>query len=144
VSFFLFSVVLDFEMILVSARIECTVKYADELSSDLQSTFPGALDRNIMTAIETVANRILDTARILVPVRTGFLLSTIGSEVLARWAFTIYARAPYAGYVEWGTFRMYARLYMTRAIEQHQGELPQEIDSAVRQSAQECGVISVG
>jgi hypothetical protein len=128
----------------MSARIECAVTYADQLSTALQSTFPGALDRNIMAAIEAVVNRILDTARILVPVRTGFLLSTIGAEVIARWAFTIYARAPYAGYVEWGTFRMVARLYMTRAIEQHQGELPQEVASAVRQSAQECGVMSLG
>jgi hypothetical protein len=134
-------VVLNFEMMLVSARIECTVNYADEFSSALQSAFPGALDRNIMTAIETVANRIIDTARILVPVRTGFLLSTLGSEVLARWAFTLYARAPYAGYVEWGTFRMYARLYMTRAIEQHQGELPQEMANAVIQSAEESGIV---
>jgi hypothetical protein len=94
-----------------------------------------------MAAIEAVVNRILDTARILVPVRTGFLLSTIGAEALARWAFTIYARAPYAGYVEWGTFRMHARLYMTRAIGQHQGELPQELANAVIQSAQESGIV---
>lgn len=128
----------------MSARIECTVAYAEELSTALQTAFPGALDANIMTAIETVVNRILDTARQLVPVRTGFLLSTIGAEIFARWAFTLYARAPYAGYVEWGTFRMYARLYMTQAIEQHQGELTQEVANAVRQSAQECGVISLG
>ena len=68
----------------------------------------------------------------MVPVRTGFLLSTIGAETLARWAFTLYARAPYAGYVEWGTVRMAARLYMTRAIEMHQGELTQEVANAVR------------
>jgi hypothetical protein len=117
------------------------VNYADQLSAALQSAFPGALDRNIMVAIEAVVNRILETARILVPVRTGFLLSTIGSEVLARWAYTIYARAPYAGFVEWGTFRMYARLYMTRAIQQHQEELPQELANAVIQSAQESGVV---
>jgi hypothetical protein len=60
----------------VSARIECTVKYANELSTALQTTFPGALDKNIAVAIEKVVNEILDTARILVPVRTGFLLST--------------------------------------------------------------------
>lgn len=94
-----------------------------------------------MAAIQTVVDRVLDTARRLVPVRTGFLLSTIGAETLERWAFTIYARAPYAGYVEWGTFRMYARLYMTHAIEMHQGELTQELADAVVKSAQESGIV---
>ena len=124
----------------MSARIECTVTYAAELSSALQAAFPGALDANILFAIETVVNRILDTARRLVPVRTGFLLSTIGAEVFERWAFTIYARAPYAGFVEWGTFRMVARLFMTHAIEMHQAELTQELADAVVKSAQESGI----
>jgi len=124
----------------LSARIECTVTYAEELSSALKAAFPGALDNNVLFAIETVVNRILDTARRLVPVRTGFLLSTIGAEVFERWAFTIYARAPYAGFVEWGTFRMVARLFMTHAIEMHQAELTQELADAVVKSAQESGI----
>jgi hypothetical protein len=130
-------------VIFVSARIGCEVLYVNELASALQA-FTGSLDDGVLSAIQTVVDRILDTARQIVPVRTGFLLSTIGAEVIAKWAFTIYARAPYAGYVEWGTFRMYARLYMTHAIEQHQGELTQEIADAVVKSAQESGVISFG
>lgn len=126
----------------MSAKIGCEVLYVDELSSSLQA-FAGSLDESVLSAIERVVDRILATARLLVPVRTGFLLSTIGAEVIAKWAFVIYARAPYAGYVEWGTFRMYARLYMTHAIEQHQGELQQEIASAVVQSAQESGIVAV-
>ena len=125
----------------MSARIECTVQYAEQLSSALQAAFPGALDQNILSAIETVVNRVLDTARRLVPVRTGFLLSAIGAEVFEKWAFTIYARTPYAGYVEWGTFRMIARLFMTRAIEMHQAELTQELGDAVIKSAQESGIV---
>lgn len=125
----------------MSARIECEVVYAEQLSYALEAAFPRALDANILAAIETVVNRILDTARRLVPVRTGFLLSTIGAEVFEKWAFTIYARAPYAGYVEWGTFRMYARLFMTHAIEMHQAELTQELADAVIKSAQESGIV---
>jgi len=128
----------------LSARIECTVTYAEELSSALQAAFPGALDNNILFAIETVVNRILDTARRIVPVRTGFLLSTIGAEAFEKWAFTIYARAPYAGYVEWGTFRVAARLFMTNAIAMHMDELTQEVANAVIKSAQESGIEHLG
>jgi hypothetical protein len=124
----------------MSARIECEVEYAEQLSYSLQAAFPGALDNNVLNAVETGVNRILEDARHFVPIRTGYLLSTIGAETLAKWSFTIYARASYAGYVEWGTRRMHARLYMTRAIEMHKDELSQELADAVIKSAQECGI----
>jgi HK97 gp10 family phage protein len=78
-----------------------------------------------------VADRILETAQMFTPVRTGFLLSTEGLESEGEWAFVIYARAFYAPFVEWGTRRMCPRLFMTRAFELHKDELPMEIDNAL-------------
>jgi len=124
----------------MSLEINCEVLYADALSAALSSTFPDSLDTNISQAMQTVINRILETARHLVPVRTGYLLNTIGSESLPKWSFTLYARAHYAGYVEWGTRRMYARLYMTHAIEQHESEFDDELANAVILSAEESGL----
>jgi HK97 gp10 family phage protein len=46
---------------------------------------------------------------------------------------TFYANAPYAGFVEFGTKRMAARLFMTRALEQHKEEFPREVQSALVQ-----------
>lgn len=116
----------------MSARIQVTVEYAATLTEALRATLPGLLASNVSNALQTVGERMADSARHFVPVRTGFLLSTIGLELGAdRWIFSLFARAPYAGYVEWGTRRMAARLYMTRALELHRDEMVQEVQNAV-------------
>ena len=120
--------------------MNCEVLYAEELANALESSFPNSLNTNIAQAMQTVVDRILDTARQLVPVRTGYLLSTISAETTQKWSFTLYARAHYAGYVEWGTRRMYARLFMTHAITQHESEFQDELANAVIQSASESGI----
>ncbi|MGD0159684.1 MAG: HK97-gp10 family putative phage morphogenesis protein [Candidatus Bathyarchaeia archaeon] len=100
----------------------------------LQSFFQN-LPPNLKTAVQnaelTVAERILFTMQTLTPVRTGFLLSTEGIQPQGDWGFTIYARAFYAHYVEFGTRRMSPRLFMTRAIELHRGDLQNEIWSNI-------------
>ena len=87
----------------------------------------------VASAMKTVADRILDTSNVLVPVRTGFLKSTLGYRQDSNFQVTFYATAPYASYVEFGTSRMSARLFLTRAIEQHQTEFAQEVLSALGQ-----------
>lgn len=131
-------------MMFVSLVMQCEVLYAEQLSSSLQNVFPGELDASISQAMQTVVDRILGEARALVPVRTGFLLSTIGTETLGKWAFKLYARAPYAGYVELGTRRFVGRFYMLRAIEMHQGEFIEEVANAVMRAAEESGVTWIG
>ena len=87
----------------------------------------------VASAMKTVADRILDTSNVLVPVRTGFLKSTLGYRQDSNFQFVFYATAPYAGYVEFGTSRMAARLFLTRAIEQHKPEFKQEVESVLGQ-----------
>ena len=87
----------------------------------------------VASAMKTVADRILNTSNVLVPVRTGFLKSTLGYRQDSNFQVTFYATAPYASYVEFGTSRMSARLFLTRAIEQHQTEFAQEVLSALGQ-----------
>jgi HK97 gp10 family phage protein len=84
-------------------------------------------------ALMRISERVLDTSNTLVPVRTGFLKSSMGVRQENNFQITFYANAPYAGYVEFGTRRMAARLFMTNALQQHQQEFPREVESALVQ-----------
>ena len=108
--------------------------------SELLSGFRNLLDKfpdNVQRALLSGGELLTNTAHVLVPVRTGYLRSTIGFEAAGQLDILFYARAPYAGYVEWGTRRMQARLYMTRSIEQHREDLRDLVEQAVFQTVQE-------
>jgi hypothetical protein len=87
----------------------------------------------VTSAMKTVAERVLETANVLVPVRTGFLKSTLGYRQDNPFQVTFFATAPYAPIVEFGSRRMSARLFLSRSIEQHAAEFPQEIESMLAQ-----------
>jgi HK97 gp10 family phage protein len=114
----------------MSAVIHVEVEGLEETLRNLRE-FPVGLDEKVQDAVLTVANRMLETAQRLAPIRTGYLRSTIGIEPSGRWSFNLYARAFYAPYVEWGTWRMQAHLFMTRAFQRHQAELAEETQNAV-------------
>ena len=96
---------------------------------NLMQQYPEAVGAALMR----IAEQVLDTSNTLVPVRTGFLKSSIGVRQENNFQIIFYANAPYAGYVEFGTRRMAARLFMTRALEQHKEEFPREVQSALVQ-----------
>jgi HK97 gp10 family phage protein len=121
----------------LSAVIQVQVNYAAELAARLRSEFPVATDDRIQEAIITVAQKINDEALRLVPVRTGYLRSTIMSESVGKWSFRIMARAYYAPYVEFGTRRMMPRLFMTHALMLHQTELLEEVENGVARAIQD-------
>jgi HK97 gp10 family phage protein len=121
----------------MSVNFQIEIDYADQLAEALQEVMPDLLAKYVADAVKTVADRMLEDARRFVPVRTGYLLSTIALETdLGQFAYALVAKAPYAGYVEWGTRRMAARHYMRRAVEAHESEMPQEIMNAVIQAAE--------
>jgi len=97
--------------------------------SDYVEAFPSTVGG----ALQVVAERVIETANVLVPVRTGFLKSTLGYRQDTPLQITFYATAPYASYVEFGTRRMAARLFLTRSIQQHEAEFPQEVENVLRQ-----------
>jgi len=59
---------------------------------------------------------IKEYARAIVPVRTGYLQSTIYYRT-AEWEIIVGARALYAGYVEYGTRYMAAQPYLGPAFD---------------------------
>lgn len=70
-------------------------------------------------AAEIFKTVFLDVARKLVPVRTGYLKSTITAEIgeASIGEVTVEASAEYAQYVEFGTYRQMAQPYFIPAIE---------------------------
>ena len=70
-------------------------------------------------AAEVFKAMFLDVARQLVPVRTGYLKSTITAEIgeASIGEVTAEASAEYAQYVEFGTYRQMAQPYFIPAIE---------------------------
>ena len=70
-------------------------------------------------AAEVFKAVFLDVARELVPVRTGYLKSTIAAEIGEAniGEVTVEASAEYAQYVEFGTYRQMAQPYFVPAIE---------------------------
>ena len=70
-------------------------------------------------AAEVFKAVFLDVARELVPVRTGYLKSTIAAEIgeASMGEVTAEASAEYAQYVEFGTYRQMAQPYFIPAIE---------------------------
>lgn len=114
----------------MSVNIQVTVEQG--LTAALQSlieNYPEAVGAALMR----VAEQVLQTSNVLVPVRTGFLKSSIGVRQDSNFHVTFYAAAPYSQYVEFGTSRMSARLFMTHALQQHEEEFPREVESALVQ-----------
>ena len=70
-------------------------------------------------AAEVFKTMFLDVARELVPVRTGYLKSTIAAQIgeATIGEVTAEASAEYAQYVEFGTYRQMAQPYFIPAIE---------------------------
>ena len=113
--------------------MEVDVEYARELAASLRENFPEALSRGVQDAVMVVGERMANDARQFCPVRTGYLQSSIALDQpgAAKWVFSLLARAPYAVYVEYGTKRMAARLFITRAVKLHSAEMMEEVENAV-------------
>ena len=68
-------------------------------------------------AVDAAADAIVQKAQELVPVRTGFLKSTIQKVVAGAAIRLVTALAPYSQFVEFGTSRMAAQPFLRPALE---------------------------
>ena len=80
-----------------------------------------------------VGRRMEAHAKSIVPVRTGYLRSTIHFRPEGPFTFTFEATAPYASFVEFGTYRMNPRPYLRPALERFRYELQRAVERAVRE-----------
>jgi HK97 gp10 family phage protein len=80
--------------------------------------FTKRMRRNIADQFEILGEEMVDLARSIVPVRTGFLRDSIFHQVVeSDLNLTFGATADYADYVEFGTSRMAARPYIRPAFD---------------------------
>lgn len=82
------------------------------------------------------AGAIVVSAKQTVPVRTGFLQSTIGITDIGELSIQIGALAPYAGFVEYGTRKMQARSYLRPAVYEFLPSIQKDIEEIVRRVTQ--------
>lgn len=77
---------------------------------------------------EEYANIMYSTMRSVVPVRTGYLKSTIGKSSSTT-EIMVYVDAEYAGYVNFGTSRQRAQPYFTNTVQQFTPEFEKAFDA---------------
>jgi hypothetical protein len=91
-------------------------------------------DKQMQSQIQGKLAGWAETTRVeaqrLVPVRTGYLQSTIYSKA-HEWQMEVGAQAAYAAAVEFGSRRAQAKPYLTPAIERHLPELEQVLLQAI-------------
>ncbi len=115
----------------MSVAVSVNLSNFDALSSSLErlcEQYPNAVAAGMMN----VADNILATANVLVPVRTGYLRSTLAVEQVSNFQVRIKATSPYAYYVEFGTRKMSARLFLTNSVNQHLSEFAPEIEQQIQ------------
>ena len=87
-------------------------------------------------AFAAFADTFYSVATDLVPIDTGYLLSTISSSS-DDWSITAEADADYAQYVEYGTWKMDAQPYFAPALNQAWDETSYLFEEAINQAQQE-------
>jgi len=88
------------------------------------------MQRQVYRYLHSWASDVKALAKQLVPVRTGYLRSTIYAKI-QEWVAEIGAEAPYALFVEFGTRHMQAQPYLYPAIQEHLPQLEDIICAAI-------------
>ena len=97
------------------------------------------MQRTVMEFLSEWAEAVKTRAQELVPVRTGYLQSTIYA-VIKDWIAEVGAEAEYAAFVEFGTRYMMAQPYLYPALEQYLPELETVISAAIEEAARTAGL----
>ena len=95
-----------------------------------------AMKSKVHQQLADFAESIKETARQIVPVRTGYLRSTIFVEA-RDWTVKVGAYAHYAVYVEFGTRFMRGFRFLSRAMEMHLPQFTHIIDNSINETITE-------
>jgi len=101
--------------------------------------FDSGMQRHVHRRLVSLAADIKASARQKVPVKTGYLRSTIYAKV-REWIAEIGAEAAYALYVELGTRYIRARPYLYPAIQEHLPQLEAIISEAIEDAKREANL----
>jgi len=98
--------------------------------------FDSGMQRHVHSQLASWAEDVKAEAARQVPVRTGYLKSTIYTKIRERTA-VIRAEATYPLFVELGTKYMQAHPYLYPAVEQFMPQLEATITAAIKQAQSE-------
>ena len=90
------------------------------------AAFPGRLEHEVEAELDPVGADMEDLSKSLVPVRTGFLQSSIYHRA-SGFELEFGAEADYASYVCFGTYKMPARPFLRPALDANQQKLLEAI-----------------
>ncbi|MDI9577063.1 MAG: HK97 gp10 family phage protein [Thermoproteota archaeon] len=110
----------------------------EEFKAAMQRLDSG-MQRQVHRQLVSWAADVKALARKLVPIRTGYLQSTIYAKI-SEWVAEIGADATYALFVELGTKYMQAQPYLYPAIHEYLPQLESIIVSAIEQAKVEAGL----
>jgi hypothetical protein len=95
------------------------------------------LRRAVSQVVRKTALDIEANAKVIVPVDTGFLKSSIQAEPVGPLTSEIQVGAEYGAIVEFGSSRQAPRAYLTPSVETLRPVFPQAIAAVVAQAARE-------
>ena len=101
--------------------------------------FDSGMQREVHSFLVSWAADVKAQAMRLVPVRTGYLRSTIYAKV-QEWVVEVGADAAYALFVELGTKYMQAHPYLYPAIQEYLPQLESVVIAAIEQTKAEAGL----
>ena len=122
----------------MAVEISCDVEGFEEFRAVMER-FDSGMQRHVHEQLASWAVDVEALARQLVPVKTGYLRSSIYAKV-QEWVAEVGAEATYALFIELGTRYMRARPYLYPAIQEHLPRLEQIICEAIDSAKMEVGL----
>ena len=119
----------------MSVELEIRCEGLEELQQKVQR-LDSAMKNKVHQRLVNLAESIKETAKQIVPVRTGYLRSTIFAEA-QEWTVRVGAYAHYAVYVEFGTRFMRGFHFLSQAIEMHFLQLTHMINNTIDEAITE-------
>lgn len=113
----------------MSVELEMKCEGLEEFQQKIQR-LDSAMKTKVKQQLANLAESIKETAKQIVPVRTGYLRSTIFTKT-QEWTVKVGACAHYAVYVEFGTRFMRGFHFLSRALETHPSQLTHLIENSI-------------
>jgi HK97 gp10 family phage protein len=122
----------------MAVEVTCNAEGVEEFKAAMER-FDSGMQTHVHEQLASWAEDVKTLAKQLVPVRTGFLRSSIYAKI-SEWVAEIGAEATYALLVEFGTSHMRAQPYLYPSIQEHLPRLEQIICEAIDAAKAEAGL----
>lgn len=122
----------------MAVEVTIDIKGVEQFKAAMAKLDSG-MQRHVHEQLASWAANVKALARRIVPVRTGYLRSTIYAKI-QEWVAQIGAEATYAMFVEFGTRYMRARPYLAPAIQRYLPQLEAIISEAIEYARREAGL----